>query len=170
MPRTKSTANKAKTKRNTQKSNSTTKRKTDSAFTFTHDGHRLTVKEAKFIDLYIELGNGVEAVRQAGYNSKSPRQYANVLLSKDYIAGEIKFRTDQLHTSKIATAQEVMEYFTAVMKGEIKDQFGLEAPLSERTRAAQELARRTVDIENRANGKADAEVKITLNWNREGTE
>ena len=147
-------------------SRKTKKQKTDNAYTFTHDGHRLTPKENKFIDLYIELGNGTEAVIQAGYNSRTPHAYANMLLRKNYIAGEIKFRTDSISSSKIATAQEVMEYFTAVMKGEIKDQFGLEAPLSERTRAAQELARRTVDIENRLAGKADAEVKITLNWNR----
>ena len=144
----------------------TTKRKTDKAYTFTNDGHRLTTKEEKFICKYIETGNGTEAVIHAGYTSKTPYAYANVLLNKDYIAKEIKFRKDSLSKSTIATAQEVMEYFTAVMKGEIKDQFGLEAPLSERTRAAQELAKRTVDIDNRAAGKADAEVKITLDWGR----
>lgn len=167
---TKSTA-KAKTRKAQKPKTSAEKkktqsRKTDSAYTFTHDGHRLTPKENKFIDLYIELGNATEAVVQAGYNSKTPHAYANMLLRKNYIAGEIKFRTEQIHTSKIATAKEVMEYFTSVMKGEIKDQFGLEAPLSERTRAAQELAKRTVDIDNRLAGKADAEVKITLDWGR----
>ena len=91
-------------------------------------------------------------------------------MNKPYIAEEIKFRTQNISKNTIATAQEVMEYFTRVMNGQEKDQFGLEAPLSERTKAAQELARRTVDIENRLAGKADAEVKITLNWNREETE
>ena len=66
-----------------------------------------------------------------------------------------------------ATAQEVMEYFTKVMRGEIKDQFGLEAPLSERTKAAQELAKRTFDIENRKT-EPDQKVEINLNWKREG--
>ena len=69
--------------------------------------------------------------------------------------------------ASIATAQEVMEYFTKVMHGEIKDQFGLDAPLSERTRAAQELAKRTVDIDNRNKGQADAKVEISLNWKRD---
>ena len=50
------------------------------------------------------------------------------------------------------------------MRGEIKDQFGLEAPLSERTRAAQEIAKRTIDIENKLNGKEDNEIRITLDW------
>ena len=46
----------------------------------------------------------------------------------------------------IADAAEVMQYFTSVMRGEIKDQFGLDAPLAERTKAAVELAKRKVDI------------------------
>lgn len=141
-------------------------RKTDAAYTFTNTGHRLTPKEERFICKYIELGNGLQAVKEAGYKTSAPNQYSRTLLTKSYIAEEIRYRTQKISKNTIATAQEVMEYFTAVMKGEIKDQFGLEAPLSERTRAAQELARRTVDIENRLAGKADAEVKITLNWNR----
>lgn len=50
------------------------------------------------------------------------------------------------------------------MRGEVKDQFGLEAPLSERTKAAVELAKRTVDLDNKLNGKADAVVEIKLDW------
>ena len=138
----------------------------------THDGHALTPQEEKFIDNYVETGNGLQSVIEAGYKCKSPRQYAQTLLNKDYIADEIKFRLEEIQSKKTASAKEVMEYFTSVMRGEIKDQFGLEAPLSERTRAAQELAKRTIDIPNKLSGKAEAEVKITLNWERaeEGTE
>ena len=32
------------------------------------------------------------------------------------------------------------------MRGEVKDQFGLDAPLAERTKAAVELAKRKVDV------------------------
>lgn len=72
----------------------------------------------------------------------------------------------QLEKQTMASAQEVMEYFTAVMRGELKDQFGLDASLSDRTKAAQELAKRTVDIENREKGKADSLVEFKLNWRR----
>lgn len=142
------------------------KRLTDKAHRFTNTGHRLTIQESKFIDKYIELGNGAQAVRDAGYKCKVPETYANGLLRKSYIAEEIKYRTDSMSKSTIATAQEVMEYFTKVMNGEIKDQFNLEAPLSERTKAAQELAKRTVDIENRLAGKEDARVRIEIDWKR----
>ena len=38
-----------------------------------------------------------------------------------------------------------MQYLTSVMRGEVKDQFDLDAPLSERTRCAQELLKRNMD-------------------------
>ena len=57
-----------------------------------------------------------------------------------------------------------MEYFTSVMRGEVKDQFGLDAPLTERTNAAKELAKRTVDVDLRKQGLADNQITVTLNW------
>lgn len=131
----------------------------------TNDGHRLTPNEAKFIDLYVETGNARQSVIEAGYSTRAPGQYAQSLLKKDYIAREIDHRLQMLEDAKIASAEEILKYFTGVMRGEIKDQFGLDAPLSERTRAAQELAKRKIDIVNKVQGGKDtAEVRITLNW------
>lgn len=133
-------------------------------------GHPLSVKEDRFIDKYLELGNGTEAVKQAGFTTTRPESYSNALLKKEYISAEIKSRRDSVHSANIATAQEVMDYFTRVMRGEVLDQFGLEAPLSERTKAAQELAKRTVDIDNRMAGKKDMstpEIRICLDWDRD---
>ena len=131
----------------------------------THDGHALTPNEAKFINEYIKTGNGKQSVLNAGYKSKAPSRYANELLNKPYINNEIRYRLEQAKTDAIADANEVMEYLTKVMRGELKDQFGLEASLSERTKAAQELAKRTIDIENKlktSNKTGDKEIKITL--------
>ena len=135
----------------------------------THDGHTLTVNEDKFIDLYIELGNASQAVVDAGYKTKNPRQYANSLLTKTYIASEIEFRIERLQSSRIADATEIMEYFSKVMRGEITDQFGLEASLSERTKAAQELAKRQIDMVNKAQNAAAPELKISLDFNTNTT-
>lgn len=139
----------------------------------THTGENLSPCEDKFINLYLELGNGRQACIQAGFKTKSPDIYANRLLKKDKIVEEIKYRRNKAYEESAATAQEVMEYFAKVMRGEIKDQFGLEAPLSERTRAAQELAKRTVDIDNRMAGKKDMstpEIQIKLDWTRDKKE
>lgn len=136
----------------------------------THEGHTLTIKEAKFIDNYVESGNQRQSVLDAGYLTKCPGQYGQVLLDKPYIANEIRYRLEKLESEKIASATEILQYLTGVMRGEVKDQFGLDAPLSERTKAAQELAKRKIDIPNRLEGKEQPEVKITLNWKRDRNE
>lgn len=139
---------------------------------YTHDGHELTLKEYKFIDNYISTGNGRQSVIEAGYESKAPGQYANDLLNKNYIANEVEWRMTQEHSNRIASGQEVMEFFTKVMNGEVKDQFELDAPLSERLKAANELAKRTVDIANKVAGvtQGQNEVTIKLDWSRRRTE
>ena len=78
----------------------------------------------------------------------------------------------QEHSNRIASGQEVMEFFTKVMNGEVKDQFELDAPLSERLKAANELAKRTVDIANKVAGvtQGQNEVTIKLDWSRRRTE
>ena len=130
----------------------------------THDGHPLTPKEEKFISEYLESGNASQSVVKAGYEVKNPPQRANALLKKEYIANEIAYRAELARNKSIATAEEILQYFTDVVRGEIKDQFGLEASLGERTKAAQELAKRLIDIPNKLQNNEVPEVKITLDW------
>lgn len=124
----------------------------------------LTARQEAFCYNYVELNNGTQAAIKAGYKPTTADQQASRLLTKSKIREKIDQLKKEQQSASIATAQEVMEYFTKVMNGEIKDQFGLEAPLSERTKAAQELAKRTVDIDNRAKGVADTKIEITLDW------
>ena len=127
----------------------------------------ITVQEAMFIDAYMETGDLKTAYETAGYTTKYSKAQVDKILELPNVAYEIKKRTYQMKRKSVANAEEVMKYFTDVMRGEIKDQFGLEAPLSERTRAAQEIAKRTIDIENKLNGKQDNEIRITLDWAKE---
>ena len=131
----------------------------------THTGHSLTPLQAKFIDLYIETANGKQSVIDAGYNTRNPAQFAQKLLNKPHINEEIRYRLEQHKSEKQASADEIMEYFTDVMRGKILDQFGLEASLSERTKAAQELAKRVIDIPNKLAGNAEPpKLVITVDW------
>jgi len=135
-----------------------------------HELERLSPKEELFCIKYLEIGNIGNAVIEAGYKSKdivSASATGNRLLKKNKIQKKIKELKAEMYSDSIADAKEVMEYFTRVMRGEEKDQFDLDAPLSERTKAALELAKRTVDVEARAQGKADNVVKIELDWNME---
>lgn len=145
-----------------------TTRKRKAIMYTTHDGYRLTSKEAKFIDGYLAHGNQRQAVLDAGYQTKAPGQYAQILLRNTHIAGEIEYRMNQEREKRVASGQEVMEFFAAVMRGEVKDQFQLDAPLSERIKAGQEIAKRTVDIANKIAGVKAGEdgVTIKLDWSR----
>lgn len=145
-----------------KKTNSRNAKKANRQVFATNSGHALTPLEAEFINLYIETGNARQSVINAGYKTKAPGQYAQTLLNKSYITDEISYRLEQMKSAKTASATEILEYFTAVMRGEIKDQFGLEAPLQERTRAAQELAKRQIDIVNKVNANKQEPVVVKL--------
>ena len=134
----------------------------------TNSGHKLTPKEAKFIDEYVKTGNARQSVIEAGYKTNTPDQYANKLLKKAYVSAEINYRLEQHRSSSIAEADEILQYFTDVMRGNIADQFGLEASLSERTKAAQELAKRKIDIPNKLKGEDEPTVRIVLDWGQDG--
>ena len=129
----------------------------------------LTIRELKFLDAYMVDGDAVEACKAAGYEGSASklRGKASSLLRKANVAVEYRDRLNRMRKKSLASSEEVMAYLTSVMRGEIKDQFGLEAPLSERTRAAQELAKRTIDVENRAEGKADNVLQIKVDWTRD---
>ncbi len=122
----------------------------------THDGYPLSAKESKFIDMFLVTGDVNKSLREAKLQMRS-------IAGKDYITDEITYRLDQLKKVTIADADEIMQYFTKVMRGEERDQFGLDAPLSERTNAARELARRIVDVAQDVDTSVP-EIKVTLNW------
>lgn len=147
-----------------QTRNTRTAKKVNRVSFATHDGHALTSQEATFIDRYIETGNGTQSVIDAGYKTNHPAQYAQQLLNKLYINSEIKYRLECAKTEAIASATEIMQYFTDVMRGKIKDQFDMEASLSERTKAAQELAKRQIDIPNRLAGNDEPTLTIKLDF------
>lgn len=135
-----------------------------------HNKEELTPKQKAFCRYYVELGNESQAAKKAGYSAKTAPAQANALLKIVKVQNEITKLQRNLVTKDeqhIATAQEVMQFFTKMMNGEIKDQFGLDATNSDKIKAAQEIAKRTVDVENRANGKADAKIEISLDWSRD---
>lgn len=132
----------------------------------TANGHKISPKEHKFVNSYMINGDPAIAAKDAGYMPKGNSTYQSIgkrLLRKEYIYEEILYRIDEMNKNSIADEQEVMQYFTAVMRGEEKDQFGLDAPLSERTSAAKELAKRIIDVPAK---QSESAIQINLNWER----
>lgn len=82
---------------------------------------KLTVKQQRFADYYIELGNATEAAKKAGYSVRSARQIGEQNLSKHDIRAYIDERMAELESERVADQQEVMEFLTAVMRGEVDE-------------------------------------------------
>lgn len=133
----------------------------------TNNGHKLTFREAKFIEYLVAGKSEKEAYLMAGYINKDENRMIKTLMGKKYIQEELAYRYQKLRDANIADASEILQYYTDVMRGLVKDQFGLDAPLGERTKAANELAKRLIDYQHEMEMKSDAqEVNITLNWDR----
>lgn len=106
------------------------------------DNKKLTPKQKAFADYYIELGNAEQAAIKAGYSKKYARGNAHKLVANSCIKQYIDKRLKEIEDKRIAKGEEVLQYLTKVMRGEEKDQFGLDASLQDRTKAAELLGKR----------------------------
>ena len=102
----------------------------------------LTPKQQAFADYYLETGNATESAKRAGYSEKTAYAIGNENLNKPEISAYIEERLNQIKSEKIATIDEVMQFYTSILRGEEKDQFGLDASLTDRIKAGQELVKR----------------------------
>ena len=85
--------------------------------------HKLTEKQTKFVDYYIETGgNAAEAARRAGYAEKTCRSIGQENLTKPDIKAAIDARLAELKSQRTADATEVLEYLTSVMRGQQEDE------------------------------------------------
>lgn len=106
------------------------------------DNKKLTPKQKAFADYYIELGNAEQAAIKAGYSKKYARGNAHKLVANSCIKQYTEERLKEIEDERIADGKEVLQYLTKVMRGEEKDQFGLDASLQDRTKAAELLGKR----------------------------
>lgn len=108
---------------------------------------KLTPKQKAFADAYIETGNASESMRRAGYSEKNVNVTGSQNLANPSVSAYIKERMAELEAQRVASADEVMRFFSSVMRGEVKDQFGLDASLQDRLNAGKELMKRYAAIE-----------------------
>ena len=127
----------------------------------------LTQRQLDFCIYFVECGVARQAAIKAGYSPKTAVNQGSTLLTKQGIKDKIYDLRHDATRLKIATGTEVMDFFTRVMNGEVKDQFGLEASLADRLKAANELAKRTTDVDLKTSGKVDNEIHIKLDWGKE---
>lgn len=88
---------------------------------------KLTEKQKRLIDFFIELGDYTKAARKAGYSEASAKdapKWFNPRESqyKPYLKQALDTRLKEFENSRIATADEVLKFLTSSMRGEIKEE------------------------------------------------
>lgn len=106
---------------------------------------KLTSKQKKFALEFLISGNITNAAKKAGYSERSARQIGSLNLTKPNVVEYMKEVLNKVKSKEVATTEEVLEFLTSVMRGDIAEQFGLDPAIADRTKAAQLLMKRFND-------------------------
>lgn len=109
----------------------------------TYSGRPLSKQENIFVNAYME-NYALEQkarIKAAAAAAGCSKAYFN----HDAVQREINERESKLTNANIATAKEVLEFYTSVMRGKELDAFGLDVSIDSRLKAADSLAKRIVD-------------------------
>jgi phage terminase small subunit len=85
----------------------------------------LNERQKRFADYYIETGILVDAYKKAGYKAKNDNVAsvnANLLIRNSKIKTYIDERLKPKDDARIASADEVLQYLTKAMRGEIDEE------------------------------------------------
>ncbi|WP_314395173.1 terminase small subunit [Leptotrichia shahii] len=83
---------------------------------------KLTEKQKRFADYYIETGNITEAAVKAGYSKKTARVIGQENLQKPAIKSYIDEKLETMQDERTASAKEVLEFLTKSMRGELDEE------------------------------------------------
>jgi phage terminase small subunit len=82
---------------------------------------KLTEKQKRFADYYIETGNATESAKRAGYSPKTARVIGQENLLKPAIKSYIGERLKEMDEKRIMKAEEVMQLLTAIARNEVTE-------------------------------------------------
>ncbi len=112
----------------------------------------MNVRQQKFCDYYLQSGNATEAAIKAGYSKKTAYSIGQRLLKNVETKNYIDEYRETAHKSRIATAEEVLEFWAEVMRNE-------EISPKDRLRASENLGK--ILISNGVNPE-DNDFKVVL--------
>lgn len=82
----------------------------------------MNAKQKRFCDEYLIDCNATQAAIRAGYSPKTAYSIGVENLKKPELKTYIDEQLERIHNEKTADAQEVLEYLTAVMRGQHREQ------------------------------------------------
>jgi len=146
---------------------------------------KLTLKQKKFADEYIISGNAYKSAIEAGYSKSYAKGNVVKLLENVSVKAYIDKRLKELDDKAIAKQEEVLQYLTAVMRGQSKSAVvvieGLGEGLSEarlinktpdekdRIKAAELLGKRYGAFTEKVDISGDMSLSIEVDYGTEDT-
>lgn len=83
----------------------------------------MTIKEERFCDEYIlSGGNQSAAARAAGYSANGAKVVGSRLASRFDVRQAVNQRLDEIASEKIVAAQELLEFLSAVIRGDVEEE------------------------------------------------
>lgn len=103
---------------------------------------KLKPKELVFAEEWLKTTNATQSAIKAGYSERTAYSAGSRLLKKVDVRQYIDERLAEMKESSIADTNEVMQFLSSTMRGDIPDQFGLDPALNDRIKAAELLGKR----------------------------
>lgn len=112
----------------------------------------LTEKQFLFCEAYLRTGNKAESAREAGYSGQNLTSVGSRMLTSNNVKRYFRERQEKFDSERIADANEVLAYFTKIMRDE-------DINISERTRCAEDLLKH---LSGESSGNAPVSIKIDI--------
>ena len=82
----------------------------------------MNARQKRFCDEYLIDCNATQAAIRAGYSPKTAKVTGAKMLTNANLKAYIDEQLERIHNEKTADAQEVLEYLTAIMRGQHTEQ------------------------------------------------
>ena len=106
---------------------------------------KLNARQKAFCEFYVASGNATDAAIKAGYKEKYAGVNADKLLKNTNISKYIKKITEEHTNNRIAQAEEILEFLTATLRGEVTE----EVVVGGFGKSATEKISKNVDLKDR---------------------
>lgn len=129
------------------------------------DDNKLNTKQKLFCEEYIKTLNATRSYMKIyKCTLKSAETQGWRLLQNVKIKNYIDERLQKVEREKIADANEVLEFLTSTLRGEVKDQLGFETSVKDRIKAGELLGKRYKLFEENKNENTTSDVmpKISI--------
>lgn len=103
---------------------------------------KLKPKELIFAEEWLKTTNATQSAIKAGYSERTAYSAGSRLLKKVDVKQYIDERLAEMKENSIADTDEVMQFLSSTMRGDIPDQFGLDPALNDRIKAAELIGKR----------------------------